>query len=254
MHDMLKKINCLKRPYNQYLLFLILAIVFNNKCFAQNGVAINTTGVAADSSAMLDVSSTKGGMLVPRMTNNQKNAIDAPAKGLLIYQTNGASGFYFYNGSGWEPLASSVLGQSAVTVYGTGSAYLGSSANADTPIPGLSASITVPSTGNYYMYIATDGGIQTLSSFSGGYSVCYITLKIDGFLVPEGGFKQLSVLNNEALGSNINYWSISLSKPVSAGNHTIEVSAQYQSGDDVVVGSDNQYLLQPELTVMILKQ
>ena len=36
------------------------------------GVSFNTTGTAADASAMLDVASTTKGMLVPRMTAAQK--------------------------------------------------------------------------------------------------------------------------------------------------------------------------------------
>ena len=35
------------------------------------------------------------------MTENQKNAISSPAQGLLIFQINGAVGFYSYDGSNW---------------------------------------------------------------------------------------------------------------------------------------------------------
>lgn len=44
-------------------------------------------------------------MLVPRMTFAQRNAIASPATGLLIYQTDIVSGFYFYNGSAWSQLS-----------------------------------------------------------------------------------------------------------------------------------------------------
>ncbi len=67
---------------------------------AQN-VAINETGSTADSSAMLDVSSTSKGFLTPRMTQAQRNAIGSPAAGLLVYQTDETSGYYYYNGSAW---------------------------------------------------------------------------------------------------------------------------------------------------------
>src|SRR5579872_1235704 len=68
------------------------------------GMAVNTTGAAANSSALLDVSSTTQGMLIPRMTNAQLTAIASPATGLLVYQTDGTAGFYFYNGSSWVSL------------------------------------------------------------------------------------------------------------------------------------------------------
>ena len=56
-----------------------------------------------DASAALDITSTTGGLLVPRMTETQRDAISSPAAtGLMIYQTDGTAGFYYYNGSSWE--------------------------------------------------------------------------------------------------------------------------------------------------------
>lgn len=68
------------------------------------GLSVNTTGDSANNSAMLDVSSTSKGVLVPRMTSSQRNAISSPATGLLVYQTDGTTGFYVYNGSAWAPV------------------------------------------------------------------------------------------------------------------------------------------------------
>jgi hypothetical protein len=44
-------------------------------------------GVTPDASAKLDVQSTTKGILFPRMTTTQKNAIVSPAAGLVIYDT-----------------------------------------------------------------------------------------------------------------------------------------------------------------------
>lgn len=68
--------------------------------YAQNSVGIGTT--TPHVSAILDVSGTNGGLLVPRMTEAQRNAILSPQAALLIYQTNGNSGFYFFNGQQWQ--------------------------------------------------------------------------------------------------------------------------------------------------------
>lgn len=81
-----------------------ILLTLSTNIFAQ-GVGINTTGADADASAMLDVSSTTKGFLPPRMTEAEKNAISSPATGLLVYQTNGTSGLYNYNGSSWETFA-----------------------------------------------------------------------------------------------------------------------------------------------------
>ena len=70
-----------------------------------------TTGAAGigtttpDASSLLDVTSTAKGVLVPRMTLAQRNAIASPAKGLLIFQTNSTPGFYYYSGAAWTAVA-----------------------------------------------------------------------------------------------------------------------------------------------------
>ena len=81
------------------LSILLLTISFNNT-YAQ--VGINTDGSNPDNSAMLDVKSTDKGILIPRMTQTQRNAISSPATGLMIYQTDGTTGFYFYDGTNWQ--------------------------------------------------------------------------------------------------------------------------------------------------------
>ncbi|MBK8845008.1 MAG: hypothetical protein IPO27_00040 [Bacteroidetes bacterium] len=48
-----------------------------------------------NSSAALDIDTIGKGLLIPRMTLVQRNAIATPATGLLIYQTNSTPGFYF---------------------------------------------------------------------------------------------------------------------------------------------------------------
>jgi len=67
------------------LLLSIIAIMFAiNTAFSQ-GAAINTSGSAADPSAMLDVSGTDKGVLITRMTTAERDLIASPANGLLIF-------------------------------------------------------------------------------------------------------------------------------------------------------------------------
>lgn len=84
----------MKQLLKHTILLLFLAI----KSFAQLG--INATGTAPATSAMLDVSSTSKGFLPPRMTTTQRTAITSPAEGLLVFDTNTKSNWYF-NGSIW---------------------------------------------------------------------------------------------------------------------------------------------------------
>lgn len=66
--------------------------------------AVNSTSATPDASAMLDVSSSEKGVLIPRMTEVERDGINMPATGLLIFQEDGTQGFYFYNGAAWEML------------------------------------------------------------------------------------------------------------------------------------------------------
>ena len=64
--------------------------------------AINTDGSTANASALLDVKSTTRGLLIPRMSKAEKQAITSPATGLLVFQDlPDSAGFHFYNGSAW---------------------------------------------------------------------------------------------------------------------------------------------------------
>jgi uncharacterized protein (TIGR02145 family) len=71
---------------------------------AQNITITDDAGYEADSSAMLDVKSTTKGMLVPRMTTLQREAVNNPATGLLVFDTD-AGGFFFFNGTEWADLS-----------------------------------------------------------------------------------------------------------------------------------------------------
>ena len=89
---------------------LRIAMVFTIICFAialnAQSVAINTTGNAADNSAMLDITSMNKGFLAPRMTTAQRTAIATPANGLLVFDTDTRS-FWFYSSgaSTWVQLS-----------------------------------------------------------------------------------------------------------------------------------------------------
>lgn len=88
------------------LMFSVVIFCFSMSLSAQ--MAINTTGNDPDPSAMLDVASTDKGFLIPRMTELQKLAIEDPAVGLMVYQTNGGVGFHYWNGVQWVILGSTI--------------------------------------------------------------------------------------------------------------------------------------------------
>ena len=77
------------------------ALIFSMGLTAQVGIN-NPTPHA---SAALDITSTEGGILIPRMTETERDAITGAADGLLIYQTDATAGFYYYSGTAWTALA-----------------------------------------------------------------------------------------------------------------------------------------------------
>ena len=75
------------------ILALFFTVFFYITISAQ--VGIGTTD--PDASAVLELESESQGMLTPRMETAQRTAIVSPAQGLLVYDTD-VNSFYFYNG------------------------------------------------------------------------------------------------------------------------------------------------------------
>jgi hypothetical protein len=106
---------------NLLLRMTIVAVITMCTCMvqAQTGMAVNTTGAAANSSAILDVSSSTQGFLVPRMVQASVNAISSPATGLMVYQTDGTPGFYYNSGTSGSPVWTAIGGAASGTAGGT---------------------------------------------------------------------------------------------------------------------------------------
>lgn len=97
------------------LSFGVLLLLTSNTVFLQN-VAINTTGAAANNSAMLDVNAVDKGLLIPRVALTATNS-NAPigatvTTSLMVYNTAAAGagstavtpGYYWWDGAQWVRL------------------------------------------------------------------------------------------------------------------------------------------------------
>ena len=133
------------------LMLLAVLAAISLTTYAQVGVGTATP----HASAALDVTSTTKGLLPPRMTQTQRNAISTPAAGLMVYCTDcGANGEpQFYNGTSWlnmvggtaAPLTSTVLIASGVSkVFLAHNLGADNSLDAHTPVQGIH--------GNYYQW------------------------------------------------------------------------------------------------------
>lgn len=82
-------------------LLSILSMVAVFIASAQNNVGIGTP--APDASSLLELQSNDRGLLVPRMTAVQRNAIANPANALLVFDTDSGC-FFYYTSAQWVSL------------------------------------------------------------------------------------------------------------------------------------------------------
>lgn len=94
--------------------FLLLLQLVSLQLFAQ--ISISPDGSPPHSSAMLDIKSSNKGVLVPRMTTAQRDAIASPAPGLLVYDSTQKTLFLF-DGQQWLGLAALTPLQRPATNY-----------------------------------------------------------------------------------------------------------------------------------------
>ena len=77
--------------------FVCVLILFVGHSFSQVGIGTKSP----HPSAALEISSTSKGLLIPRMTRIQRDAIASPAEGLEIFSTTDQSKYYF-DGEKWR--------------------------------------------------------------------------------------------------------------------------------------------------------
>jgi len=66
---------------------ILFSIIAYSLCGVSQGVKIGTTSGDPDQSAILDIESDSKGMLPPRLTMEQRDAIVNPSEGLTIFNT-----------------------------------------------------------------------------------------------------------------------------------------------------------------------
>ncbi len=90
----------------KFLLAIILTGAFNYGLFGQGVVISDDPGAStiADESAVLDIQSTSKGMLIPRMTTEQRNSISNAKDGLLVFDITEGS-FYLFGQNKWTDLS-----------------------------------------------------------------------------------------------------------------------------------------------------
>jgi hypothetical protein len=93
---------------NKTLVNFLLLFLLTFYGYGQN-IGISATGVMPDPKAMLDIASTTSGLLIPRMTTAQRDAIASPPVSLYIYNTT-TNTFDYFNGNTWLSVSSRANG------------------------------------------------------------------------------------------------------------------------------------------------
>ncbi len=95
----------------------------------EGNVLIGT--VNAEKSAILQINDTSRGLLIPRLSTNQKNAISSPANGLLVYDTD-LQAFSFYDNGTWKEITVNSALNDYLTVNDFNNSIAGSITQSDT--------------------------------------------------------------------------------------------------------------------------
>lgn len=161
----------------------LIKIVFLFCCLsitvtAQTGIGTTTP----DSSAKLEVASANKGILIPRMTSAQRDAIANPANGLLVYQTDGIIGFYVNSGSSgtpnWTRINSdwarsgndisysagnvSITGNQTTGGSVTASSFIGDGSQLSNVVTRVTGSWTLVPGDNVVSFSVTSGGVYSM--------------------------------------------------------------------------------------------
>jgi hypothetical protein len=165
-------------------------------------VAINDNNSAPAASAMLDVNVfgvNKKGVLVPRMTSAERNAIPAPANSLLVFDNTTNSFWFFLTGTGWIELVGSsnnLWAKNGNDIFNTNTANVGvgtgTTIKANFHVgPGrtvifgndsLSSSL-----GEKFVYFGTKGAVRFARiGLGGGSSWDYANIGVNSLAIGEG--------------------------------------------------------------------
>lgn len=93
----------MKNVFLTFILLFLFAVV------RSQGVAVNNTGAAPDPSSILDVSDTNKGMLIPRLETVRRVGIANPAEGLIVYDNN-IKTFWYYSLGNWKEIPNTAMG------------------------------------------------------------------------------------------------------------------------------------------------
>ena len=218
-----------------YILFLLFGIGISH---AQVGIGTNTP----DASAVLEIvaNSNDKGILIPRLTEAERNSIVSPANGLLIYQTNNNPGLYTFDGTNWTALGEVRLVNGQLPNPLTGEVLI--PANTDSQTLSLVGQILTISAGNSVTLANTNTDTQTLAANLNGTD---LRLQITGSSTQTVGLSSLANTDSQTLTLSGQVLTISAGNSVTLANTNTDTQtlAANLNGTDLrlqITGSSTQ--------------
>ncbi|WP_308993619.1 hypothetical protein QLS71_018155 [Mariniflexile litorale] len=232
----------MKKPILIFMLLYFVSITY-----AQVGIGTTTP----QSSSMLDVESTNKGVLLPRMTNSQKNSISNPATGLMVYDiTNKCTSVNIGTPASpnWECLNKTDNATIPTVIISDSSLKLSETLNFNqwVNVPDLNTTFTILE--DEYIKISwTLFSGQTNSIDEDGFAQMFTILEVNGVKDDSSSNYLPMVHNTGETGSSylMNTSTFTHAMNLSAGTYTIRVkvylSAFMGSTDEVELGSRINY-------------
>ena len=181
----------------------------NNYALLTNGGQVGIGTLTPDASALMEVNSITQGVLLPRMTEIQKNAISTPATGLMVFDTD-YSRIEVYDGTAWTGIGifagNGTLPYSTTITSNNHRLILSDVATASSSLLTISKGST-PNFSNIVQTISTDGvtasaqmtGLYVQNTITGGATQQIgIKAKVEGWVV---GGETASVIAQNGSGN-----------------------------------------------------
>ena len=179
------------------LTLLSVLLIFSFLSYAPlhaQSMGISSEAITPDPSSILEMRTADKGILIPRMTTTERDAISNPATGLMLFNTV-TNQYNFYNGSAW------VFWGSAAFLSATSGETLSTTSTEATPIPDMAK--TALEAGTYSVFFNGQVNIPAANyttGFSTASAAADLNLIYDDIMaIPATGTHALTFGSGETL-------------------------------------------------------
>lgn len=226
-----------------YFVFFSLYFCLLTKVYSQN-IGINTTGAAPKNEALLDIDANnltgeKKGVLVPRMTTNERNILSSSGtvpESLLIYNTT----THCFEAWNQTSLAWIAFGCLNCNLPGPVVAYSPTSLSCNYFIANWSVSAGATA---YYLDVSTSSTFASFGSIINNVNIGNVVSYIVSGLVPNTTYYyRVRAVNACGTSTNSNTITVATSSTCTAGCNTSQIESSYNTVETTLSGSNKTWI------------